>query len=104
MHSVETHRILGDATFNGDLNLEQEVVNTGTSTLGAVTTLIIKGGTTNLNGNVHLITKADGELTNGLNGLYVTDKAVLNITGANKNVFLQAVNKNQMSYRQGTAP
>lgn len=53
MHSVETHRILGDATFNGDLNLEQEVVNTGTSTLGAVTTLIIKGGTTNLNGNVH---------------------------------------------------
>ena len=93
VHSVETHRILGDATFNGDLNLEQEVVNTGTSTLGAVTTLIIKGGTTNLNGNVHLITKADGELTNGLNGLYVTDKAVLNITGANKNVFLQAVNK-----------
>lgn len=53
VHSVETHRILGDATFNGDLNLEQEVVNTGTSTLGAVTTLIIKGGTTNLNGNVH---------------------------------------------------
>lgn len=40
-----------------------------------------------------MITKADGELTNGLNGLYVTDKAVLNITGANKNVFLQAVNK-----------
>lgn len=87
-----THRINGNINFNGDFFLSQNVKNI--ATLNTVTTMYMISGTTNMNGNVHFVTKADGTLSSGLNGLYITGSGTgLNITGNNKNVFLKAINR-----------
>lgn len=93
---VGTHSLYNDVTFNGDFDLYQEAANIP-SNVTAVTTMNIYG-TTNMNGNVKFITKADSELSSGLNGIYVDSSQgyahnSLNITGANKTVFLQSMNR-----------
>ena len=92
---VGTHSLYNEVTFNGDFDMYQEADNIP-SAVTSVTTMNIYG-TTNMNGNVKFITKADRELSSGLNGIYVDSSqggpSSLNITGAGKTVFLQSVNR-----------